>query len=249
MRFLTTILALGLLTACAPTVPDSGVGFDNSLEAQRAREAALAGQRPQTIQVPPQVLSQESRQPVVSPAPRTPASTVTASSSAADIAAETAAALQASSANSGVSPVVASPSNPAPMPLSNPGISDENDFDAVASRQSIQSDAARIEQNRQQYEVVAPTALPSRSGPAQPNIVAFALENRHAPGTRLYSRSGINLQARAQRKCAGYASPDQAQIAFLSSGGPERDRNGLDPDGDGYACNWDPTPFWQAVKN
>ncbi|CAN0586593.1 unnamed protein product, partial [Ectocarpus sp. 12 AP-2014] len=41
---------------------------------------------------------------------------------------------------------------------------------------------------------------------------------------------------------------DQAQIAFLEAGGPEKDRNGMDPDGDGFACNWDPTPFRRAAQ-
>ena len=39
-----------------------------------------------------------------------------------------------------------------------------------------------------------------------------------------------------------------AQEAFLKAGGPERDRYGLDPDGDGFACRWDPTPFRAAIK-
>ena len=37
--------------------------------------------------------------------------------------------------------------------------------------------------------------------------------------------------------------PDQAQQDFLAKGGPERDRMGVDPDGDGFACAWDPRPF------
>mgnify|MGYP000454045377 CR=1 FL=1 len=49
--------------------------------------------------------------------------------------------------------------------------------------------------------------------------------------------------------CAKYASADLAQEDFLQRGGPERDRKGLDPDGDGYACNWDPTPFRAAAGN
>lgn len=57
------------------------------------------------------------------------------------------------------------------------------------------------------------------------------------------------MQAKAQRNCAGYASPDQAQIDFLANGGPQRDRKGLDPDGDGFACGWDPSPFRSAVGN
>ncbi len=33
------------------------------------------------------------------------------------------------------------------------------------------------------------------------------------------------------------------------AGGPERDQFGIDPDGDGYACRWDPSPFRKAVGN
>jgi hypothetical protein len=79
--------------------------------------------------------------------------------------------------------------------------------------------------------------------------VNYALQTTHARGTRLYTRTGINLAARAQRVCAGYASADQAQIDFLAKGGPERDRLGVDPDGDGFACAWNPAPFRAAVRN
>ncbi|TGD44233.1 hypothetical protein EEB11_05965 [Pseudotabrizicola sediminis] len=121
-------------------------------------------------------------------------------------------------------------------------ISDENDFDAVASRETIESDRARIDRNRAQYQVIQPGALPVRSGAAGPNIVDYALATSHPRGTQLYRRSGFGVGNTAA-KCAGYASPDLAQQAFLERGGPERDRLGLDPDGDGYACTWDPSPY------
>ena len=50
----------------------------------------------------------------------------------------------------------------------------------------------------------------------------------------------------SEKACARYPSPEAAQQAFLSSGGPKRDPKNLDPDGDGFACYWDPTPFQQA---
>ena len=52
---------------------------------------------------------------------------------------------------------------------------------------------------------------------------------------------------RVRAPATSTSSPDQAQIDFLSKGGPERDRLSLDPDGDGYACGWDPRPFRKAV--
>ena len=36
--------------------------------------------------------------------------------------------------------------------LDNPGLSDENDFEAVAERQTIESDAERLKQNQEVYQ-------------------------------------------------------------------------------------------------
>ncbi|MEQ9673592.1 MAG: hypothetical protein RLO10_03940, partial [Roseovarius indicus] len=65
---------------------------------------------------------------------------------------------------------------------------------------------------------------------------------------KIYSRIGINKQSRFERNCAKYSSADRAQIDFLANGGPNRDKMGLDPDGDGYACGWNPAPFRIAVN-
>ncbi|GAB5437766.1 hypothetical protein [Falsiruegeria mediterranea] len=277
MRPYLLIPVMGVLAACSPQIPDSaaGVGFNTSPE-QAAREAALSGE---TVNgdplIPASAVSSETlpagssqvgipaqeqglfTNATTTAAPTTaaattPASTVAASSAtltAQDIANETQAALTAASQNSGVAPLQASPSNPAPQVLNNPSISDEQDFAAVSSRQSIESDADRIARNKEQYQLVTPTAIPERDSAAQPNIVSYALRTTNPKGVQIYSRAGFNLQAKSQRNCAGFASSDQAQIEFLANGGPERDRKSLDPDGDGYACAWDPAPFRRAVQN
>jgi hypothetical protein len=121
-------------------------------------------------------------------------------------------------------------------------ISDEQDFGAVASRETIESDKERIERNRAQYTVIQPTAVPERTGAAGPNIVQYALSTTHNPGTQVYRRSSLRFTD-PMAVCARYGSSDLAQQAFLEAGGPERDRKGLDPDGDGFACSWDPRPF------
>lgn len=229
MRKMLLIPALGLLTACQTVAPVSDSGF-NTPAYQAQREAQLAGQGyGGNPLLPPEDVSQ---------APLTADGTPTGS--AEDIANQTAVALASTSGQ------------PAPVPAAvpnNTSISDEQDFDAVSNRRSIDADAALIEQNRQTYEVVAPTAVPERGQGGQPNIVQYALNTSNPVGTKVYSRAGFNLEAKAQRNCARFPSPDQAQIEFLSSGGPQRDRNGLDPDGDGYACGWDPSPFRSAVNN
>lgn len=257
-RFFLTGCALVALAACQPAIPDSaaGVGFDNihnSPEARAKRDAALSGNAvppatavsSETVPAAPTV----SAAPLSATTPAAPTATATASSEAADIARETQSALNAASTNSGQQPLDASPSNPAPQVFSNPGISDENDFDAVEDRRSIEDDAERRAQNQSQYTVVEATAVPTRSGATGPNIVAFALSTSNPVGTKQYNRISLKSAARHEAACAKYASADQAQIAFLEKGGPQRDRLGLDPDGDGFACDWDPSPYRNASGN
>lgn len=249
MKTRATVLFISMLAleACAPAAPQNsyGAGFD---QGQAARDAALQGSYDSLPQSAlPQVNPEEAGAISVSPLPAdSPEAT----------AAETARVLAETRAGSALPetqpPVIQEvPGTATPLATGapdNPGLSQENDFDVVASRETIESDAARIEQNRAQYTVVEPQALPQRPGDGGPNIVAFALATSHPVGTRLYARAGLGGEGRAARNCADYPSPDQAQIDFLSRGGPERDRRGLDPDGDGYACDWDPAPFRRAQQ-
>lgn len=94
----------------------------------------------------------------------------------------------------------------------------------------------------------APAPVPVAPAPAAgqdygSNVAAFALATSHPVGQQMYSRTSPFRQAALDRACARYASDALAQEAFLQAGGPERDRLNLDPDGDGYACRWDPAPF------
>lgn len=250
------LLAVLALAACSPAIPDSGapdpgagVGFNDydSYAAQRARDAQLAGG---VVPAAPVVSSERLPQADASTASTASVSTGSAEG---DIASETMAALgagesRAAAVNSGVVPLEASPSNPPPQTVENAaGISQENDFNAVGAERSIEGDKARIEANRAQYQVVEPTAIPARTGGSEPNIVAYALAASHPVGTQVHRRLNINAGNRYAKNCAKYPSPDKAQEDFLAQGGPERDRMGLDPDGDGFACSWDPAPFRKAV--
>lgn len=252
MRFPLLLVVPLSLAACAPAVPDSGAGIGFEDYGSYLRERDGSALRPAPIVTPgfspdqigaaidraeggiapsqPQPLPQA---PVTGSVIGAPSAPVFDSSSAvrprgnapAGIREETGEAARIASLNGGTA-----------------RISDENDFDAVASRETIESDRARIDRNRAQYQVIQPGALPVRPGELGPNIVDYALATNHPRGTQLYRRSSFGA-GNAAAKCAGYASPDLAQQAFLERGGPERDRLGLDPDGDGYACSWDPSPY------
>ena len=141
----------------------------------------------------------------------------------------------------------ADPNNSAPTLM---GLSDENDFDAVSDRQSIESDAERLASNRERYKLIEPTDLPQRPGETGPNIVAYALATNNPVGEPLYQRFLLFMTSEKYlANCSAYASPDLAQIAFLAQGGPDKDPLGIDPDGDGFACAWDPSVFRSIQSN
>jgi len=235
MRILGGIIAAAALAACAPTLPDSGAGAGYgdyaSYERDRvAREAELRGGAAPSI-----AASQSQMQaPAISAAELSAAGLPVATSDPAQ--------------PLPVQPSPAQQPGTAAVDLNNPGISDEQDFQAVSSRISIESDKERLRAQRQAYQVVPPTAVPQRPADVGPNIVSFALNTTNRRGEPVYRRSGFMAESRFNRACARYASPDLAQEAFLAAGGPERDRQGMDPDGDGFACYWDPAPFRQAAR-
>ncbi len=242
--FLCALAAL-TLAACGPRVqPARGVGFDDfsSFELERARrEAALSSQAGSIIPAP-----QINGVPLSQTESAIPSSDLAAAGiGGAGLPVDT-----------GLDPnrtqgLDASPTNAAPILATNnnAGISDEQNFDAVTGRETIESDAQRRAAQAAAREQIAPTAVPDRPSNTGPNIVEYALNAPNVKGQEWYSRSILSGENRFQRNCAAYATPDDAQRDFMSRGGPERDRLGIDPDGDGFACGWDPAPFKVAFQN
>jgi hypothetical protein len=223
MRLTFGLVMMAMLGACAPAVPfddpaQMGGAVDQNNRA--ARDAALAGDG---FQSPDSVSSE-------------PLSALGPDSEASQLGADAQAALAATGSGAGRS-------TPPSAAANADGISREQDFEAVDARRTIEQDAARIARNRERYEVVQPEDIGTRPDDVGPNIVAYALATTHPKGTQIYNRIGFNSDDRTARNCSEFTSPDKAQIAFLRQGGPERDRRGLDSDGDGYACDWDPAPY------
>ncbi|MGB8814044.1 MAG: hypothetical protein WCC57_12775 [Paracoccaceae bacterium] len=253
-------ITLGLvafsLVACTSRVPDSGagVGFENYSTYLQQREAALAnGTSMPSAPAATQAATEFSTQRLgaaIDAADGGTSAGVPLSAAPANglpmVGAEIGGNVGESDRPRGDAPAGIAPQSGEVAPGS-VGISDEQEFSAVAARETIASDKERIARNRAAYQVVQPTELPQRSGDTGPNIVQFALSTSHAVGTQMYKRSSLRL-GNANAACNRFSSPDQAQEAFLASGGPEKDRKGLDADGDGFACSWDPTPFRAALN-
>jgi len=233
-RRLAAGMALAALIGCSPEIPDSGrgVGFSDygAYELERARrEAALRG---------------EARAEAAMPDGANADTSAGSGGGDGDAAISTTDLADAGIGEGAEAQPEGGSDAPAASDLAaNPGISDEQDFEAVTARETIESDAERRERQAAAYEVVEPTALPQRPRNGGPNIVQFALDAPNDKGEPVYSRAGLFSESRFQRNCAKYNTPDAAQRDFLARGGPQRDRLGLDPDGDGFACGWDPTPF------
>lgn len=103
--------------------------------------------------------------------------------------------------------------------------------------------------------VAAPTqAAPARSRPearpasgyarTQSVLARYAATVSNDPGQARFARPEIAKDAAPV--CATYPTPEAAQIAFIARGGPQADPLGLDPDGDGFVCGWDPRPLREA---
>ncbi len=90
-------------------------------------------------------------------------------------------------------------------------------------------------------DFVAPP-LPEGMQVVGANVAAFALSTSHPVGERVWSRFSLRL-GRPEVTCSDFRTTDLAQDWFLMNGGPERDPAGLDGNGDGYACNWDPESY------
>jgi hypothetical protein len=237
------VMSLAVLAGCDAHVPDSGagVGFGTYAEYQQRREAELIanGQGNGGLSVVP----------VGAISAQSPAQT-----EGDDVAEAAMAAIGQGSVSQTPLDTPADPTGQfaqsAPQSVENSvGISAENDFDAVASERSIEQDAAVIAANRQAYQTVQPTAVPARPSGSATSLVSFALSTSNSVGQALYPRITVGATARADRNCAKYPSPDLAQEDFLAGGGPQRNAKGLDPDGDGFACSWDPHPFRLAARS
>ena len=241
MRVVVPCVALALLAACQPPVPNDrggGVGFESygAYQKRRALEAKMA------------VLPANGpvNQLPVAPAPSSAAALMQQSQSTIATAPPDSVAQPDAGQPAGMAPAAAAPTAEM-MPADNTGISDEQDFSAVASRETIASDKERIEQNKAQFQQIAPTELPQRKGSsAGPDLIEYAINAPNRLGQPYYKR-GRSLFGNSERACARFNTPEEAQMAFLKAGGPQRDRKNLDPDGDGFACYWDPTPF-QKVR-
>lgn len=229
MRKAAGFALVGLaLAACEPAVPNSaaGVGFGDYQSYLHQRDAELKGGKPVTT---PPLPAAPMGQMAGQTAGGSNAAALDAAAAAAPkgtIGADALAALAATA------PAPATPA-PAALPVAGPG---------NGARVGAPLDAIGVGGTRP-----APVTDATVAGSAGPNLAAYALSATNPPGQSVFARGGLRMTS-TKKACGKYVSPDLAQMAFLENGGPVRDPGNLDPDGDGFACGWDPRPFQAARK-
>lgn len=255
-------VALGV-AACAPPVPESGqgVGFQDYSTYMQQREAALQNGTP--MGAAPSVAPMNATPMGTTPVMQAPIGTLpgaVAPMSGAPIAQTTP---EFSTARLGAA-IDAADGGVAGAPLAGTealgGVQQgvvipdtAGDIGLGATGEPMAAPVAALPMEPIQPAIAQPLQpgpvqpLPTRTSDGTPNIVQFALSTSHAVGTPMYERSSLHV-GNLESTCAKYGSADVAQEAFLAAGGPDKDRKGIDPDGDGYACSWDPQPFRAALN-
>ena len=71
------------------------------------------------------------------------------------------------------------------------------------------------------------------------NVAKFARDTKNNKGEKVFIRLSFSIYDN-WKECSKFKTKDEAQRKFLKVGGPYKDRFNLDPDGDGFACDWDP---------
>jgi hypothetical protein len=113
----------------------------------------------------------------------------------------------------------------------------------IAQGQRQAAAAARPAPVVQRAAVVRPSTVERITTPRpDPVLTGYATRMAHQPGTTVWARAGADY-TQAASACRDFVSASAAQTAFITAGGPSADPRGLDPDGDGYVCGWDPRPL------
>ena len=94
---------------------------------------------------------------------------------------------------------------------------------------------------REKRTVIEPEKTEELDQKSAINIALYARQTSNAVGEKIYIR--ILSKKKKIDPCFRFMSADNAQRFFLEKDGPEKDFWNLDPDGDGFACAWNPMHY------
>ncbi len=100
---------------------------------------------------------------------------------------------------------------------------------------------------REKRTIVETKQSPNLNQKSEINIALYARQTLNVVGKKIYNRVKRNKDK--SNACLRFTSSDDAQRFFLDKQGPKSDFWNLDPDGDGFACDWDPSRFRNLLVN
>ena len=120
---------------------------------------------------------------------------------------------------------------------------------STLEQQNVEKEKAKqsLLNARQKRTIVKPVDIEELKQESSVNVVLFARQTSNNVGEKLYNR--ITTKRKNSTRCLRFVSADDAQRFFLEKDGPEKDHWDLDPDGDGFACKWDPKPYRILITN
>ena len=118
-------------------------------------------------------------------------------------------------------------------------------LDTLEQQIKDKTEAAEKLESARKQRIVIETEKPSYSTDTI-NIATFARSTNNKKGESVYARRSFQTFDH-WTECAFFNTNENAQRFFLRNGGPTLDLKNLDPDGDGFACAWDPVIYRQLA--
>ena len=100
---------------------------------------------------------------------------------------------------------------------------------------------------REKRIVIEPDFAAELNQKSAVNVALYAIRTQNEVGQKIYER--FPFKQKKLDPCLRFVSTDDAQRFFLKNNGPKNDLWNLDPDGDGFACKWNPLRYRKLLKN
>lgn len=100
---------------------------------------------------------------------------------------------------------------------------------------------------RRNRTVLEPSVKDELNHDSDINIALYARQTENTVGQKIYNR--FKFKQKRSDPCLRFMSADDAQRFFLKNNGPKNDFWDLDPDGDGFACEWNPDQYRKIFTN
>ena len=100
---------------------------------------------------------------------------------------------------------------------------------------------------RQKRTIVEPEDTEELSEKSDINLALYARQTFNSVGQKIYNRNPT--KKKKIDPCLRFISAEDAQRFFLKKNGPQKDFWNLDPDGDGFACKWNPEQYRKLLVN